>query len=180
MRADAARNLDAVLEAGARLLADDPGTSVGAIAAAAGVDRRTVYRRFPNRDALLCAVFEAKLDALDDVLAESRLAQAPVGVALHRLVEGVVAVNHRYPVAHDQMACSDGLAERSRAQRAQVEAFVRRAQDEGLIRDDLPDGVAHALLYSTVSLLARQFPELDTGRAADLAVEILLGGIGRR
>ena len=52
--------------------------SVAAIAGAAGVDRRTVYRRFPNRDALLCAVFQAKLDAIDDVLAQSRMAEAPV------------------------------------------------------------------------------------------------------
>jgi AcrR family transcriptional regulator len=178
MRADAARNLDAVLEAGARLLAEDPGTSVSAIAAHAGVDRRTVYRRFPNRDALLCGVFEAKLDALDDALAQSRLTEAPVGVALHKLVEGVVAANRSYPVGHEQMTGSSGLTERYLAQREQVETFLRRAAEEGLIRADLPDGMAYALLYSIVSLLARQFPELECGRAADLAVEVLLGGIG--
>ncbi|MFC9627623.1 TetR family transcriptional regulator, partial [Streptomyces sp. NPDC056930] len=46
MRADAARNLEAVLTAGARMLAADPGASIASIAAEAGVDRRTVYRRF--------------------------------------------------------------------------------------------------------------------------------------
>jgi AcrR family transcriptional regulator len=63
MRVDAARNLDAVLQTGARLLADDPTTSVATIAAEAGVDRRTVHRRFAGRQALLCAVFHAKLAA---------------------------------------------------------------------------------------------------------------------
>jgi AcrR family transcriptional regulator len=178
MRADAARNLDAVLQAGARLLAEDPGTSVSAIAAVAGVDRRTVYRQFPNRDALLCAVFQAKLDALDDVLAQSRLTEAPVGVAMHKLVEGVVAANRSYPVGNEQMSCSSSAFERHLEQRERVETFLRRASDEGLIRADLPDGMPFALLHSIVSLVARQFPKLECGRAADLAVEILLGGIG--
>lgn len=151
---------------------------MAAIATAAGVDRRTVYRRFPNRDALLCGVFEAKLDALDDALAQSRLTEAPVGVALHKLVEGVVAANRSYPVASEQVTGSCGLTERYLEQRARVEAFLRRAADEGLIRADLPDGMAYALLHGTVSLMARQFPDLECGRAADLAVEVLLGGIG--
>ena len=129
MRADAARNLDAVLQAGAKLLAEDPGTSVSAIAAVAGVGRRTVYRRFPNRDALLCGVFQAKLDALDDVLTQSRLTEAPVAVALHKLVEGVVvAANRSYPVDNDQMSCSSSVFERYLEQRERVETFLRRAR----------------------------------------------------
>ncbi|MDT7681694.1 MAG: hypothetical protein QOG57_2004, partial [Pseudonocardiales bacterium] len=41
MRADAIRNLDSVLQTGARLLAHDPSTSITTIATEAGVDRRT-------------------------------------------------------------------------------------------------------------------------------------------
>ena len=87
--------------------------SVAAIAGAAGVDRRTVYRRFPNRDALLCGVFQAKMQAIEDVLGQSRMAEAPVGVALHRLVEGAVDVARRYPVGYEQMGCSSSAVERS-------------------------------------------------------------------
>jgi AcrR family transcriptional regulator len=180
VRADAARNLDAVLQTGARLLAEDPGTSVAAIAAAAGVDRRTVYRQFPNRDALLCGVFQAKLDAVDEVLAQSRLTEAPVGVALHRFVEGAVDVARRYPVGHEQMGCSSTASGLHLAQREKIEAFLRRAADEGLIRADLPDGMAWSLLHGLVDLVAHRLPDLECGRAADLAVEVLLGGIGCR
>ena len=179
MRADAARNLDAVLQTGARLMADDPGASVAAIAEAAGVDRRTVYRKFPNRDALTCAVFRAKVDAVGEVLVQSRLAEAPVEVALHRLVEGIVAVARRYPVREDQMGCSMDAYAQYLAQRAEVETFLRRAADEGLIRADLPDGMAWLLLHDVIELVALRFPGLECGRAADLAVDLLLRGIGR-
>src|SRR5581483_999325 len=53
LRADAARNLDAVLDAARRTFAER-GTDVPVeeIARAAGVGVGTVYRRFPNKDAL--------------------------------------------------------------------------------------------------------------------------------
>ena len=180
MRADAARNVDAVLQTGARLLADDPGASVAAIAEAAGVDRRTVYRRFPNRDALCCAVFGAKVDAIDAVITQSRLTEAPVEVALHRLVEGIVAVVRRYPVREDQMDGEVDAYTRYLAQREKVEAFLRRAVDEGLVRADLPDGLVWLLLHDVIELVALRFPGLECGRAADLAVDLLLHGVDRR
>jgi hypothetical protein len=64
-------------------------------------------------------------------------------------------------------------------QRAQVATFMRRAADEGLIRSDLPDGLAQALLQQIIGLLARQSPAEDPGRAADIAVDTLVSGIGR-
>ena len=179
MRADAARNLDAVLQTGARLLADDPTTSMAAIATAAGVDRRTVYRHVANREALLCAVFQAKVTAVEEVLAECRLEEAPVAVALHRLVEGVVAVVRRYPISTEQMPCAAAAHAQMLQQRDRIDAFLARAVEEGALRDDLPAGMARALLHDVIELVSIRFPELECGRAADLAVETLVNGIGR-
>ena len=179
MRADAARNVDAVLQTGARLLADDPATSMGAIAAEAGVDRRTVYRRFASRDALLSAVFDAKSAAADEVLDSCRLDEAPIAVALHRLVEGVVAVMRRYPVELEQVDCPGGTHERMMKGRERVRMFLRRAVDEGVLRSDLPDGMAEVLLQDIIAMVSTRFRELDPGRAADVAVDIFLNGLGR-
>jgi AcrR family transcriptional regulator len=179
MRVDAVRNLDAVLQTGARLLADDPTTSVATIAAEAGVDRRTVYRRFAGREALLCAVFHAKLAAIEEALDASRLEEAPVAVALHRLVEGVIAVTRRYPIDTLEPGCPEGAVDKVQEHRERIDAFLRRATDDGLIRSDLPDGMAEALLHSIIRLMGTQFRDVDCGRAADLAVETLLNGIGR-
>jgi AcrR family transcriptional regulator len=181
MRADAARNLDAVLHTGARLLADDPATSIATIAAEAGVDRRTVYRRFATREALLAAVFQAKLDASEAVLDAARLTEAPVTVALHRYVEGIIPVSRQWPVDVRRLMRSDPAArERRAAQSRRLDVFVRRATDEGLLRDDVPEGWARAMLDQLVDLVAHQFADGQPGPAADLVVDTLLRGVERR
>jgi DNA-binding CsgD family transcriptional regulator len=57
--------------------------SITAIATAAGVDRRTVYRRFAGRDELLAAVYQARLTGIEKAIRGARFAEAPVPVALH-------------------------------------------------------------------------------------------------
>jgi len=52
-RADALRNDERILDAAKRLLEQSPSTSLSDIAAAAGVSRSTLYRRFADRDQLI-------------------------------------------------------------------------------------------------------------------------------
>jgi AcrR family transcriptional regulator len=179
MRADAARNLNTVLQTGARLLAEDPTTTIATIAAEAGVDRRTVYRRFASREALFAAVFGARLDAADQVFAESRLDEAPVAVALHRFIEGIVPVIRRYPLDVELMRSKVEAYDRLTAHRERFRVFVQRAVDEGFFRDDLPDGLARLMLFQIVDIVAREFPEIEPAEAADLVVHSIVSGIGR-
>ncbi|ROO86945.1 TetR family transcriptional regulator [Actinocorallia herbida] len=179
MRADAARNIQTVLTTGARMLAADPGVSIAAIAAEAGVDRRTVYRRFSSREELLSAIYEARLDAVERAIADARLREAPVPVALHRYVENVIDVNRTWPVDLARMLADDASRTRRDASVAEVDAFLRRAEDEGLLRAGLPDGWAATLLPELMHLVARRMPDLDPGPAADIVVETLLHGLGR-
>jgi hypothetical protein len=100
-------------------------------------------------------------------------------VALHRFVEGIIAVVRRYPIDPEQMRDDAESYARMLDQRAQVGAFMQRAMDEGLIRSDLPDGLPQALLHQIIALLAHRFPDDDPGQAADIAVDTLLKGMGR-
>jgi AcrR family transcriptional regulator len=154
MRADAARNLDTVLQTGARLLAADPTTSMATIAAEAGVDRRTVYRRFASREALLAAVYDAKFD-----------------------VEEIVQVSRRWPVDITRMRKSPA-GKRSQQLSDRLDAFVERAVAAGFLRADLPAGWASALLRKLVDTAAHEVTDLDPARAADLVVTSILNGIG--
>jgi serine phosphatase RsbU (regulator of sigma subunit) len=55
-RADAQRNRERILEAAERMLERSPSATLADIAAAAGVSRSTLHRRFANRDELLAAL----------------------------------------------------------------------------------------------------------------------------
>src|SRR3954454_24245243 len=178
VRADAARNLEAVLTTGARMLAADPGTSIASIAAEAGVDRRTVYRRFASREDLLAAIYEARLTAIEHATQDARLREAPVAVALHRYVENIIAVNRTWPVDLTRMLADDTVHARRDASIAEIDTFLRRATDEGLLRSGLPEGWASALLPQLMHLVSRQLPDLSPGQAADVVVDTLLNGLG--
>ncbi|MFG2946347.1 TetR/AcrR family transcriptional regulator [Streptomyces adustus] len=179
MRADAARNLTAVLHAGARLLAEDPGTSMSAIAAAAGVDRTTLHRRFANREALLSAVFQAKLDSAEHVLDEARLIEAPLPVALHRYLEGIIPVSRQWPLDTRRMMQNDPAArDRREVQSARLDAFIRRALDEGYLRAGVDAAWARTILDQLVDTAAHRFPDLEPPQAADLVAATFLNGLG--
>jgi AcrR family transcriptional regulator len=180
MRADAARNLDAVLQTGARLLAADPTTSIATIAADAGVDRRTVYRRFATREALLVAVYQAKLDAADRVIEESRLMEAPVAVALHRYVEGIVPVSRIWPVDIMRMQADADIQARLSANTERLDEFVQRATGEGMLRGDVPSRWCSEVLGLLVEIAAHHHAELAPPQAADLVVATFLRGFGER
>ncbi|MGV9770974.1 TetR/AcrR family transcriptional regulator [Streptosporangium sp. NPDC003464] len=178
MRADAARNLERVLSTGARMLADDPSATIAAIAAEAGVDRRTVYRRFASREDLMAAVYGARYDAVEEAVEAARLREAPVAIALHRYVEGIIAVNRRWPVETSRMLREVTILQRRRRLVDEVDAFLQRAIDEGLLRSDLPPGWAATVLPPLMEHAAENLPGLSAAQAADVVVDTLLRGVG--
>ncbi|MEQ0565488.1 helix-turn-helix domain-containing protein [Amycolatopsis sp. NEAU-NG30] len=180
MRADAARNLELLLTTGARMLADDPATSIAAIAAEAGVDRRTVYRRFAGREELLTAVYEARLSAIEEAAEAARLAEAPVAVALHRYVEGIVGVNRKWPAEIGRMRSDPQIWARRQRAVDELERFLGRATEEGLLRSDVPPRWPGNVLGQLLFLSARELPGLSDVQAADVIVDTFLRACGTR
>lgn len=66
LRADARRNRDRLLEVAAETLTKDVDVPLETIAERAGVGIGTLYRHFPNRDALVEAVYRHEVEALCD------------------------------------------------------------------------------------------------------------------
>ena len=89
VRADARRNVDALLTAAAEVFAtsgvDAP---VREITARAGVGAGTLYRHFPQRSDLIAAVFRHEVDACADA--------APALAARHGPVDALAAWLHRF------------------------------------------------------------------------------------
>ncbi|MFJ2960231.1 TetR/AcrR family transcriptional regulator [Streptomyces sp. NPDC087270] len=160
------------------MLATDPGASIAAIAAEAGVDRRTVYRRFTSREELLAAIYESRLEAIEQAIEAARLREAPVAVALHRYVEGIIGVNRKWPVDLSRMLAEDAVSRRRDRSVQEVDTFLARAVDEGLLRSDLPGGWASLVLPQLMLLAAERLPELSAAQAADTVVDTLVHGFG--
>src|SRR4051812_39142115 len=85
-RADAQRNIAAILDAATQCLGRDPAASTSEIAKAAGVGRVTLYGHFPSRAELLDAVFVHAIEAGEEALGQVDLSGDP-REALSRLIE---------------------------------------------------------------------------------------------
>ena len=153
-RADARKNIAAILDAATECLARDPDASVNDIATAAGVGRVTLYGHFESRGALVAEVVERAVTAGDTVLEAVDLTGDP-RAALGRLLEASWHVTHRYGglVIAAQAALPESdfrEAHEKPVQRAQ--RLLRRGRREGCFRTDMPidwqvmtiQGVIHA------------------------------------
>jgi len=148
MRSDATRNLELILSTRARLLAEDPSASIAAIAEAANVDRRAIYRRFTSREELLAAVHSARYDAVGRAIDAARLREAPVAVVLHLYIDGIIAVNRAWPVVMRSVLADQQVTEHRTLPIKQHDAVIARTTDEGLLRSDVAAGWVGAVLQS--------------------------------
>ena len=103
-----ARVSAAILEAAAAVLSErGDQASMADVAAAAGMARATVYRYFPNREALLEALGRLAVDDAGERLEAGRLQEVPVPDAFERAVRALVAVGDSFVVVSRESGRSD-------------------------------------------------------------------------
>ena len=133
-----ARVSTAILEAAAAVLAErGEQASMADVATAAGVARATVYRYFPNREALFEALARLTVEEAGERLQAGRLQEVPVPEAFERAVRALVAVGDSFVVVSRENARPDP-AEFERRVASPLRGLVERAQSLGEVRDDLP------------------------------------------
>jgi AcrR family transcriptional regulator len=187
LRADAERSVRAILEAAERVLAEDAGASMEQIAAAAGLTRITVHRRFANRQALLDALSVSAKQQLLDAIEEARPDAAPALVALYRVTANVLRVKStwRFALSHATVHTSAAAALWEEIDAHTVE-LLARAQREGLLDTavdlDWMRQVYYALLSEAINRPgADQDPAAqDPDVVATLVIDTLLHGGGPR
>ena len=178
MRADARRNYDRLLGE-ARMSFAEHGTdaSLEDIARRAGVGIGTLYRHFPNRQALMNAVFQ---EALADLLTRSReLAEAehPCRALVEWLGAIVTHAGEYRGVAQALMSASrdetSALAQCNVPLRQAGARLLVRAQEGGAVRADVSiDDLMQ--LTNAIALAAEQSPD-DPGLANRLLMLTLQG-----
>jgi TetR/AcrR family transcriptional regulator, mexCD-oprJ operon repressor len=133
-----ARVSAAILEAAAAVLAEQgEQASMADVAAAAGMARATVYRYFPNREALFEALGRLAVEETGERLQAGRLQDVPVPEAFERAVRALVAVGDYLVVVSRESARPDP-AEFEQRVASPLRQLIARAQSRGEVRDDLP------------------------------------------
>ncbi|WP_432827039.1 TetR/AcrR family transcriptional regulator [Dactylosporangium sp. CA-092794] len=186
LRADARRNRDQIMAAAKAVFAElGPDVPMDEIARRAGVGVGTLYRRFPDRDALLKAVIEESLAA---VLADARAGSAEEPTAWDALVRFMgrsremrlsVRLAMASPPGWTRIVGEPQVRQFRDDMMAVLTDIVRRAQDEGALRGDVgPDDVAVLL-----SLLLHRLPgdsDAVAERMLERALVVILDGLRAR
>ena len=138
LRSDAARNRERILAAAEEVFATRGlEATLDDIAAHAGLGVGTVYRRFPNRDALVEALFLERLDGVA-ALAAQVLDEPDSWVALRRLLETVGGVVTCDQGLFEVLVCRPGGRAAVREKMLPiVTAVFTRAQADGHLRPDV-------------------------------------------
>ncbi|MEV7319087.1 TetR/AcrR family transcriptional regulator [Streptomyces sp. NPDC093970] len=161
MRADARRNYDRLLaEARTAFAVHGTDASLEDVARRAGVGIGTLYRHFPNRHALMSAVFE---DAVNELLARAealRSAPDPCRALLTWLHE-VVGQSAAYRGLSKALMSASPASALSRCDTPMREAgaaLLTRAQEAGTVRADVR--IADLLrLTHAIALAVEESPE---------------------
>ena len=133
-----ARVSAAILEAAAAVLAErGEQASMADVAAGAGMARATVYRYFPNREALFEALGRLAVEQAGERLQAGRLQEVAVPEAFERAVRALVAVGDSFVVVSRESARTDPEAFEQRVA-SPLRGLIERAQSLGEVRDDLP------------------------------------------
>ena len=139
-RADAERNVGAILDAALEGLASDPDVSMAEIARRAGVSRATTYVHFPSREVLVAAVTERAIADVATVLATADPASGDASEALDRVLaaawreldrfHALVAINAHLPHEEFHRLHLPVLAH--------LAPLIERGQRDGVFRTDVP------------------------------------------
>jgi TetR/AcrR family transcriptional regulator, mexCD-oprJ operon repressor len=175
-RADAARNLERIIEAATALLAVNPGASMADIAEASGLVRATLYRHFPTRDDLLRAMYSAALDDALQAILSVNPDEGSATDAIARVVDALLVVGDRYRILSEERRRYPELRGQEEDVGAPLLALLERGQRDGELRDDVPLRWLAAALGSLINeaLRAVMRGDIDRSEAGKLVTRTFL------
>jgi AcrR family transcriptional regulator len=169
------RTASAILDAAAHVLSEQgsSNSSMADVAEAAGVSRATLYRYYPDREALLHALAAQALADAATRLADAGLDRTSVEEAIERIVRAIAAVGDRYAVIVREQVKFDP-ADAKRLLGEPMQAVFARGIESGVIRQDIPAEVLLELfggaLMAAIKLMQRGQLGLEEASAATAAV----------
>lgn len=173
-RADAERSIARIVSAARTLLSSDPNAKTDDVAKAAGVGRMTLYGHFGTRAELVEAALMDALRAGDETLSAIDLT-GNAREAMTRLLASswqVVAESAALLAAAEEVLPAGRIRDMHAKPVQRMTELVRRGQDQGVFRTDLPTtwlvNVVHHVLHGAAT-------EIRAGRLnPDDAAEVVI------
>ena len=183
MRADAQRNYQRLLTAASAMFAEQSAddASLEEIARRAGVGIGTLYRHFPNRQALLEAVYADQVNVLRG-RAEELAAEPDPGEALAQWLRALIRFSRTKRSLTSALLAtldkdSELLSSCSRQLRESADTLLGRAQQAGAVRADADPKDLLRLVHA-ISMAVEREPA-DAGQA-DRLLGLVLDGLRRQ
>ncbi|MFE3228030.1 TetR/AcrR family transcriptional regulator [Nocardia sp. NPDC059228] len=180
LRADARSNRDQILTAAQQVFREQ-GVSVSMkdIADAAGVGVGTLYRRFPDRGALITAAAHSYLSALADLAATADRESPTAWQALTRILRecaelrlGALAAAVE-PTLHADIKSDPALTEVRTTITDRIADLTARAHTEGALRRDVtPEDIARLMTLQIYAAPTEPYPA-----AINRVLDLLLDGL---
>lgn len=160
-----------IVEAGARILAEDgwAAFNTNAVAARAGVSVGSVYEYFGNKQALIDALADAHLLAGEKLLTRaSEQLSAPIEIdeLVDQLIEGFVAIHAADPQLHRVLSSEVPLSEAIRYRVHRLRLGIIEAVSRALARHVPEPGIAAQVLVDTVDAVTHRWLVEDDGTLA--------------
>ncbi len=177
LRADARQNYERLIAAAAGAIAElGANVSLEEVARRAGVGIGTLYRHFPNRQALLEAVYQ---DQVNFACAQGRelLATKPPAEA-HSLWLHSMLTNNLTTRGLKEALMASEISDQTSACRAKAHAvgseLLARAQEAGAVRRDIEITDLLRLVHS-IALMVE--PGAEGARRAERVFEVMVAGL---
>lgn len=177
MRANAVANRERILVAAEAVFGEHGATgSTEEVASRAGVGIGTVFRHFPTKAELIEAALVRHLDQLA-TRAESRAAADDAGAGLFAVITEMIHAGATKLTLASLLSGGTFTApvhEAGTRVRARVDALLRRAIDDGSVRDDVTVDEVYLLIHALAQSSAVSTPHPGTLEAA---IRIVIDGL---
>ncbi|WP_158891980.1 TetR/AcrR family transcriptional regulator [Amycolatopsis anabasis] len=187
LRADARRNRDQILQAARKLFGErGPEAPMEEIAKAAGVGVGTLYRRFPDREALIRAVAEDAFGFLNEAAHLAKREESSGWDALVRLLSQTKRLQVSVQLAMLSARAQAILRDDPEINRLRLDLLdvldelVRAAQAEGSMREDVGTGDVAILASSLLLRKPQDASEEFVRLAPERCLVLMLDGLRAR